>query len=114
VGAASLSSAFEPDPILEVLDRHGVENVLVGGVAARVPGAGRAAADIDWVPATDEGILQPLADALDELGARFPVGCMTHEEARQLPIRVAATTLAAFGSSTWMTDAGPLDLLVEL
>ena len=112
--AASLSSAFDPDRILEVLDRHGVEYVLVGGVAARVHGAGRATADIDCVPATDEENLQRLADALDELGARLRVGGMTDEEARQLPLRVDATTLAAFGSSTWMTDAGPLDLLVEL
>ena len=39
---------------------------------------------------------------------------MTDEEARQLPLQLDAATLAAFGSSTWTTDAGPLDLLVEL
>ena len=39
---------------------------------------------------------------------------MSDEEARQLPLRLDAVTLAAFGSSTWTTDAGPLDLLVEL
>jgi hypothetical protein len=39
---------------------------------------------------------------------------MTDAEARQLPVRLDAATLAAFGSSTWMTDAGSLDLLVEL
>jgi hypothetical protein len=39
---------------------------------------------------------------------------MTDDEARQLPLRLDAVTLAAFGSSTWTTDAGPLDLLVEL
>lgn len=39
---------------------------------------------------------------------------MSDDEARQLPVRLDAATLAAFGSSTWMTDAGPLDLLVEL
>ena len=39
---------------------------------------------------------------------------MSFEDARQLPLRLDAATLAAFGSSTWTTDAGPLDLLVEL
>lgn len=39
---------------------------------------------------------------------------MTDEEVRQLPVRVDAATLESFGSSTWMTDAGPLDLLAEL
>ena len=112
--AGSSNSAFDPDRILEALDRHGVEYVLVGGVAARVHGAGRATADIDCVPATNEENLQRLAGALADLGARLRVGGMSDEEARQLPLRLDAATLAAFGSSTWTTDAGPLDLLVEL
>lgn len=112
--AGSSNSAFDPDRILEALDRHGVEYVLVGGVAARVHGAGRATADIDCVPATNEENLQRMAGALADLGARLRVGGMSDEEARQLPLRLDAATLAAFGSSTWTTDAGPLDLLVEL
>jgi hypothetical protein len=39
---------------------------------------------------------------------------MTDEEARQLPVRVDATTLRSFGSSTWTTDAGAIDVLREL
>ena len=112
--AVSPGSEFDPDRILMALDRHGVEYVLVGGVAARVHGAQRATADIDCVPATGEENLGRLAAALDELGARLRVAGMTDDEARQLPLHLDATTLAAFGSSTWMTDAGPLDLLVEL
>lgn len=112
--AASSDSTFDPDRILNVLDRRRVDYVVVGGVAARVHGAGRATADIDCVPATDEENLQRLAGALADLGARLRVGGMSDEEARQLPIRLDAATLAAFGSSTWTTDAGPLDLLVEL
>jgi len=112
--ADSSDPAFDPDRILETLDRHGVDYVLVGGVAARVHGAERATADIDCVPATDEENLRRLADALVELGARLRVGGMTDDEARHLPLRLDAVTLAAFGSSTWTTDAGPLDLLVEL
>jgi len=107
-------STFDPDRILNTLNRHRVDYVLVGGVAARVHGAGRTTADIDCVPATDEENLQRLADALTDLGARLRVGGMSDEEARQLPLRLDAATLAAFGSSTWTTDAGPLDLLVEL
>lgn len=110
----SPNPTFDPDRILEILDRHGVDYVLVGGVAARVHGAGRATADIDCVPATDEENLRRLADALIELGARLRVGGMSDDEARQLPLHLDAVTLAAFGSSTWTTDAGPLDLLMEL
>lgn len=114
MGAVPSVDEFDPDRILTALDRHGVDYVLVGGVAARVHGAGRATADIDCVPATTQENLRRLADVLTELGARLRVAGMSDEEARQLPLRLDAATLAAFGSSTWMTDAGPLDLLVEL
>lgn len=105
---------FDPDRILSALDRHEVEYVLVGGMAARAHGATRATADIDCVPNTDIDNLDRLANALVELGARLRVAGMSDEEARQLPVRLDAATLASFGSSTWMTNAGPLDLLVEL
>ena len=39
---------------------------------------------------------------------------MTDDEARQLPMTVDAETLRSFGSSTWATDAGPVDVLGEL
>lgn len=107
-------SSFDPDRILTALHRQGVDYVLVGGVAARAYGAQRATADIDCVPATTQANLVRMAAALVELGARLRVSGMTDEEAKQLPLRLDAATLAAFGSSTWMTDAGPLDLLVEL
>lgn len=42
------------------------------------------------------------------------VGGMTDDEARQLPVSVDAATLRSFVSSTWMTDAGPVDVLGEL
>jgi predicted nucleotidyltransferase len=106
--------AFDPDRILRVLNRHEVEFVLVGGVAARAHGATRATADIDCVPNTEHENLDRLATALRELDARLRVAGMSDDEARQLPVRLDASTLAAFGSSTWMTDGGPLDLLVEL
>ena len=108
------AGAFDPDRILAVLDAHGVAYVLVGGVAARAHGASRATADIDCVPSTDAVNLERLAEALREIGARLRVAGMSDAEAKALPLRLDGVTLAGFGSSTWMTDAGPLDLLVEL
>lgn len=105
---------FDPDRILAVLDGHQVEYLLVGGLAARAYGAERRTADVDCVPSTTTENLERIAAALRELGARLRVGGMTDEEARQLPVRLDVATLVAFGSSTWMTDAGPLDLLVDL
>ena len=107
-------SSFDPDRILLALESHGVEVVLVGGVAARAHGAGRQTTDIDCVPNRDHENLERLAAALLSLNARLRVAGMPDDEARLLPVRLDAETLAAFGSSTWMTDAGPFDLLVEL
>jgi hypothetical protein len=39
---------------------------------------------------------------------------MSDDEARQLPVQLDAETLRSFGSSTWMTDAGPIDVLRDL
>ena len=105
---------FDPDRILAVLDVHQVEYLLVGGLAARAYGAERRTADVDCVPSTTVENLERVAAALRELGARLRVGGMTDEEARQLPVRLDAAALVAFRSSTWMTDAGPVDLLVDL
>ena len=111
---ADSDELFDPDRILATLDAHGVEYVLVGGLAARAYGAQRRTADVDCVPSTSAENFERLAAALRQLNARLRVGGMTDDEARQLPVTVDAATLESFGSSTWMTDAGPLDLLVEL
>lgn len=105
---------FDPDRILATLDRHGVDYLLVGGLAARAHGGQRQTADIDCVPNTSAENYGRLAQALRELNARLRVGGMTDDEARQLPVTIDAMTLQSFGSSTWTTDAGPLDLLIGL
>lgn len=106
--------AFDPGRVLAALDEHRVEYLLVGGLGAQAHGASRTTFDIDLVPATTQENWERLAAALRELGARLRVGGMTDAEARRLPVTVDALTLQRFGSSTWMTDAGPLDVLREL
>jgi hypothetical protein len=105
---------FDPERILAVLDRHGVDYVMVGGFASQLHGARRQTYDIDFVPSATEANDDRLASALRELGARLRVAGLTDEEARQLPVTIDAATLRAFGSTTWTTDAGPLDVLREL
>lgn len=106
--------SFDPGRILQALDDHDVEYILVGGLGARAHGALRPTNDIDCVPEGGLANLGRLAEALSELGARLRVGGMTDDEARQLPVQLDAETLRSFGSSTWMTDAGPIDVLREL
>ena len=105
---------FDPARILGVLDRHGVDYVLVGGLGARAHGATRPTSDIDCVPDGTRENLSRLAAALRELGARLRVGGMSDEASRRLPVQIDAETLESFGNSTWTTDAGPLDVLREL
>lgn len=110
----STGNLVDPDRVLKTLKRHGVEYLLVGGLAARAHGAQRQTADVDCVPNTTEDNLARMASALVELNGRLRVGGLSDDEARQLPVTIDAQTLLSFGSSTWMTDAGPFDLLVEL
>jgi len=48
---------FDPVRIIEILKRHRVDFVLVGGYAALLYGARRPTYDIDITPATDAGNL---------------------------------------------------------
>ena len=56
--------------ILDELARHGVDFVLVGGLAAQTHGNTRMTNDVDVIPAPDPENLARLADALHALEAR--------------------------------------------
>jgi hypothetical protein len=64
---------FRPEAILEVLERHQVRYVLIGGFAATIHGSPYVTTDVDITPATTTENLARLSDALDELGARIRV-----------------------------------------
>jgi hypothetical protein len=106
--------SLELGRLVEVLDRHGVEYLLVGGSAAGAHGAERPTEDADCVVRRERGNLDRLAGALRELNARLRVDGMTDAEARTLPVRIDGTVLDMAGMSTWMTDAGPFDVLAGL
>jgi hypothetical protein len=100
--------------LIEVLDRHQVEYLIVGGAAAVAYGAERPTEDADCVVSRDRANLVRLASALRELNARLRVAGMSDAEARRLPVQIDATSLDMAGMSTWMTDAGPFDVLAGL
>jgi hypothetical protein len=100
--------------LIEVLDRYGVEYLIVGGAAAYAYGAERPTEDADCVVRRERANLDRLAGALRELNARLRVGGMTDAEAQTLPVQIDGTALAMAGMSTWMTDAGPFDVLAGL
>jgi hypothetical protein len=55
---------FDPERIVETLNRHRVDYVLIGGYAARLYGARRPTYDIDIAPSTAPDNLHRLSEAL--------------------------------------------------
>lgn len=88
--------------ILEILEQHGVEYVVVGGVAAVLQGAPLTTFDIDMLFKVDRSNVARLAEALTALGARY------RENAALSP---TSADLEAGGHLLLMTTCGPLDVL---
>jgi hypothetical protein len=95
--------------ILEVLDRHAVRYVLIGGLAAVVHGSPFPTEDADITPQADGANLTRLAAALRELGARV----RTEAEPGGLPFACDAQSLAAVNILNLTTDAGDLDITLQ-
>jgi hypothetical protein len=89
--------------ILELLDRHGVEFAVVGGVAAVLHGAPVTTFDIDALIRVDATNADRLMGALAELDARY------REHAR--PIPPTREDVLAGGHLLLITKCGPLDIL---
>jgi predicted nucleotidyltransferase len=100
--------------LLEVLTRNDVDFVVVGGSAAGFLGASRLTEDADCVVRRERANLERLASALREVHARLRVARMSDEDAKALQVRVDGMMLETVGNSTWMTDAGPFDVLADL
>jgi len=88
--------------ILEILDAHGVEYIVVGGVAAVLHGAPVTTFDIDTLVKVDSANSDRVAKALTELDARF----REHHS-----LRPTAADVAAGGHLLLLTSSGPLDVL---
>jgi hypothetical protein len=98
---------FDPQPILEVLNRHGVDYVVIGGLAGTALGSAYITYDVDVAYERSLANLERLAAALTELGATLrgaPAG---------LPFLLDAKTLQAGLNFTFDTSFGSLDILGE-
>jgi hypothetical protein len=98
---------FRPRRILEALVAHGVDFVLMGGLAGVARGSSYPSYDIDIAYARDDDNLERLAAALRKLEATLrdaPAG---------LPFVPDAGTLRAGSHFTFSTPYGSLDLLSD-
>jgi predicted nucleotidyltransferase len=99
----------DPRHIFEVLARHGIDFVVIGGVAVIGHGSTRTTQDVDFVASTDADNLARLEAALRELGAQ-----LWGVDAHLLGIELDARTLAEGGNFTLVTRAGGLDFFNEV
>lgn len=92
--------------ILEVLERHEVKYVVVGGYAAELHGSRRQTVDVDVVPETTRQNLTRLASALQDLAAQIRVDGLPE----RLPFDTSAEALQGMSMLNLVTAHGELDL----
>lgn len=101
------------EAILDVLDRHGVEYVVIGGFAAELYDVAiPPTRDIDITPEMSHANLERLASALNELDAAFRV-LDGPAEGLAVPGGVTAEMLAPMVTVTFVTTAGPFDICLR-
>ncbi len=105
---------FDLKLLVSVLDKHGVDYVVVGGIGAMAYGANRQTQDLDCVVERSIDNLKNLAAALVELHATLRVGGLSEEEASSLKVPLTWDMLQRMALSTWTTIGGDLDLLSDI
>jgi hypothetical protein len=101
-----VTDGFSPLRLLEVLDRHEVAYVLIGGFAAVIHGAPLRTDDADICPAGDASNRRRLAAALEELDARIRLP----DDPQGVAFPHDAEFLGRVGVWNLVTRFGPLDI----
>ena len=100
----------DPSTIFRTFARHGIEYIVIGGIAAIAHGHTRNTRDVDFIAATDRANLERLGAALRDLGAR-----LSGVDAHLLDLDVYdPATLGNGANFTMETDAGGLDFFNEV
>jgi predicted nucleotidyltransferase len=91
--------------LLEVLDRHAVDFIVIGGIAGIIHGSAHPTYDFDVLYARDRKNLERMAAALKELDVTLV------NAPADLPFQIDARTLAAGSNFTFESDLGRFDIL---
>jgi hypothetical protein len=100
-------SEFSSIGLLRALVAHGVDFVVVGGIAMIYQGSARLTQDLDICFAPAQGNLNVLGDAMIELGATL------RGVAEDVPFVPDGRALRRLSIATFDTREGPIDLLRE-
>jgi hypothetical protein len=99
---------LQPKPLLQALDRHGVDGVLVGGLAGLAHGSSYPTYDLDIAYSRDRSNLKRLVDALREIGVTL------RGAPADLPFQLEVETLANGANFTFDTEFGSFDILGDI
>jgi hypothetical protein len=102
-------SEFRPAAILDVLNKHEVQYVLIGGLAATFYGSVVPTFDVDITPEVSGANMDRLSAALTDLGARIRVDGLPEG----LPFAHDARSLAGSSMLNLITRDGPLDIAMQ-
>jgi hypothetical protein len=97
---------YRPSEILEVLERHRVLYVVIGGLAAELRGSPYVTRDVDVTPARTRENFSKLAAALRELDAKLRIPDMKEP----LAISLDERTFEQGTTWTFVTKHGYLDI----
>ena len=97
---------YRPDEILEVLERHRVLYIVIGGLAAELRGSPYVTRDVDVTPARTRENFARLAAALRELDAKLRIPDVDE------PLAIPLDERSFEQSTTWtfVTKYGYLDI----
>lgn len=101
-----MPAAFDPQCLFNVLDKHRVDYVLIGGLAAVLHGSTAMTNDADILPDGDANNLERLGAALGELKARLRVD----GDPDGVPFDPHPSLIASIAMLNMTTMCGDLDL----
>jgi hypothetical protein len=107
----NMPDAFAQTPLeqaVDLMDRHGVEFIIIGGQAEVLHGGGRVTFDIDFCYRRTTENLNRLAAALRELKPTL------RGAPPDLPFRIDAQSIALGSNFTFDSRFGPFDLLGDV
>jgi hypothetical protein len=100
-----LPGPLQLDRLLEILERHGVDFVIVGGVAGNAHGSALATFDLDIAYARDKANLRRMVAALREIRVTL------RGAPADLPFQLDVRTLANGANFTFDSEFGSFDIL---
>jgi hypothetical protein len=103
-----IEKPLRPQPLLNALDRHDVDFVLVGGLAGIAHGSSYPTYDLDIAYSRDRPNFERLVDALREIGVSL------RGAPADSPFQLDAATLANGANFTFDTEYGSFDILGDV